>query len=245
MDMSKETEQKIGQLQLMEQNMQQFLSQKQTLQAQLSELDSALEELKSSENSYRIVGNIMVKVEKAKLTKDLTSKKEVAELRLRRGGGAVEAQRAQADVDARARPHALDLDLALQDVLLEVIDHVVAVVVEPVADLLGGVARVAVDPAHVRVAGLEAGAGAEVVGVVAGALLAHRVGHAGAAPGHRYAALHAIADVGAGEAVRARLVVQVAGLHADLTNAGSGWPAFVSGIAGARKHRHAIPLRRQ
>ena len=76
MNVSKETEQKIQQLQLIEQSMQQFLMQKQSFQTQLVETESALKELKNSEKAYKIIGNIMVSSKKADLEKDLKSKKE-------------------------------------------------------------------------------------------------------------------------------------------------------------------------
>ena len=80
--MNKETEEKIGKMQLLEQNMQNFLMQKQQFQSQLIELNSALEELGKSETSYKIVGNIMVLSNKDDLKKDIESKKEMAELRI-------------------------------------------------------------------------------------------------------------------------------------------------------------------
>ena len=80
--MNKETEEKIGKMQLLEQNMQNFLMQKQQFQSQLIELNSALEELDKSETSYKIVGNIMVRSNKDDLKKDIESKKEMAELRI-------------------------------------------------------------------------------------------------------------------------------------------------------------------
>lgn len=81
--MSKEDEQKISQLQLLEQNVQNFLMQRQQFQAQLSEIESALSELKDAKQSYKIVGNIMVDSSKADLEKDLKRKKEVIELRIK------------------------------------------------------------------------------------------------------------------------------------------------------------------
>ena len=80
---TKETEQKIAQLQLLEQNMQQLLAQRQQYQAQLLELDSALTELKDSKEAYKIIGNIMIKNTKEDLDKDLKSKKELIELRIK------------------------------------------------------------------------------------------------------------------------------------------------------------------
>ena len=84
MNISKETEQKIAKLQLLEQNLQNFLMQKQSLQTQLNEVAGAIEELnKSKGNVYKIVGNIMVASEKSSLEKDLNSKKELIELRIK------------------------------------------------------------------------------------------------------------------------------------------------------------------
>ena len=83
MDVSKETEQKIGQLQMFEQSLQTFLGQKQQFQIQLVEVESALNELETTEKAYKIVGNIMVETDKNELKSDLQSKKEVLELRIK------------------------------------------------------------------------------------------------------------------------------------------------------------------
>ncbi|MBT4824966.1 prefoldin subunit beta [Candidatus Woesearchaeota archaeon] len=74
---------KVNQLQMIEQNLQQLLSQRQQFQGQLVEVESALEELKKSEDAYKIVGNIMIKTAKDDLSKDLNEKKEKAELRVK------------------------------------------------------------------------------------------------------------------------------------------------------------------
>lgn len=79
----KETQDKIAKLQLIEQELQSFLMQKQNFQAQLVEIDSALKELDTSDEAYKIVGNIMVKSKKDDLVKDLKSKKEMVELRIK------------------------------------------------------------------------------------------------------------------------------------------------------------------
>ncbi len=83
MDVSKETEQKISQLQMFEQSLQNFLGQKQQFQVQLVEIDSALNELENTNKAYKIVGNIMVESDKKELKADLQSKKEIIELRIR------------------------------------------------------------------------------------------------------------------------------------------------------------------
>ena len=78
----KETQEKISQLQLYEQSLQNLLLQKQQFQAQANELNSALKELVETSKSYKIIGNIMVAVEKEELSKDLESKKATSELRV-------------------------------------------------------------------------------------------------------------------------------------------------------------------
>lgn len=85
MKLSKETQQKIAQLQLLEQNLQNTLIQKQTFQSQLLELENALEELnKTTEtSSYKIIGTIMISSKKEDLKKDLNSKKEILQLRIK------------------------------------------------------------------------------------------------------------------------------------------------------------------
>ena len=77
------SDEKVAQLQLLEQNMQQFLMQKQQFQMQLSEITTALENLKDTNNAYKIIANIMVSSKKEDLEKELQQKKEMLELRIK------------------------------------------------------------------------------------------------------------------------------------------------------------------
>lgn len=81
--MNKETEQKIKQLQILEQNLQNILLQKQTFQAQLLEIDNALNEIKTDKTVYKIVGPIMILSNKKDLEKDLNNKKNILDLRIK------------------------------------------------------------------------------------------------------------------------------------------------------------------
>lgn len=81
--MEKELQEKISRLQSIEQNVQQYVMQRQQFAMQQAELDSALRELENSEDSYKIIGNIMVKMPKDELKKDLGHKKEMIELRIK------------------------------------------------------------------------------------------------------------------------------------------------------------------
>ncbi len=73
---------KIQQLQLLQQNLQHILSQKQQLESQLVELDSALSELRLSEKAYKVVGKIMISMPPKELQEDLQQKKESLHIRL-------------------------------------------------------------------------------------------------------------------------------------------------------------------
>lgn len=83
MELSTKTQEQIQQLQLIEQNLQAFTSQKQHYLSQIMECDSALSELESSPVSYKIIGNIMVEVKAEDLKKELIEKKETSEIRLK------------------------------------------------------------------------------------------------------------------------------------------------------------------
>jgi len=68
----------------MQQNLQAVLIQKQQVELELSETEKALEELgkaADSEAIYKFVGNLLLKVEKGDMVKELTEKKELATTR--------------------------------------------------------------------------------------------------------------------------------------------------------------------
>jgi len=79
----KETEQTIAQLQLIEQSLQNLMSQKQQFQLKLVEIESALKEMESTTEIYKIVGPIMVLSKKEDILSELDSKKGVIELRIK------------------------------------------------------------------------------------------------------------------------------------------------------------------
>jgi prefoldin beta subunit len=74
---------KVSQLQLLQQNLQNIVLQKQQIESQISEFDSALTELNTSQTAYKIVGKIMIASSKDELQKDLSQKKEIIEIRLK------------------------------------------------------------------------------------------------------------------------------------------------------------------
>ncbi len=81
--MKQETQEKINQLQNLEQNINSMIAQKQQFQAQNMEIDNALSQIEGTEKVFRIIGNIMVASSKDNIKKDLDEKKELVELRLK------------------------------------------------------------------------------------------------------------------------------------------------------------------
>ncbi len=77
------TTSKVNQLQLLQQNLQNILLQKQQVESSLIELNSASAELQKTDKAYRIVGKIMIASPKEDLLSDINQKKEIAELRLK------------------------------------------------------------------------------------------------------------------------------------------------------------------
>ena len=72
MNIDKETQQKIQELQNYEQTLQGLLMQKQTFQIELNESENALSEItKSKDDVFKIVGNIMIKSNKESVEKEL------------------------------------------------------------------------------------------------------------------------------------------------------------------------------
>jgi len=77
-----EMQQRIQELQYLEQNLQQLLMQKQAFQLELNETLNALEEVtKADDEIYKVVGSIMIKAEKKNTIKELEDKKKILELR--------------------------------------------------------------------------------------------------------------------------------------------------------------------
>lgn len=79
-----ESENKIQEMQLLEQNLQNTFLQKQAFQMELSETQSALKEIeKSTEDVFKIIGQLMIKSDKKKIEEELTNKNKLLEIRLK------------------------------------------------------------------------------------------------------------------------------------------------------------------
>ena len=84
MNIDKETQEKIQELQSYEQTLSSLLMQKQAFEMELSETTNAAEEItKSKDDVYKLVGNIMIKSDKTAIEKELAQKKDLLALRLK------------------------------------------------------------------------------------------------------------------------------------------------------------------
>ncbi len=84
MNLDKETQEKIQELQSYEQNLSSLLMQKQAFQMELSETENAFEEItKSKDDVFKLLGNIMIKSNKSEVEKELKQKQELLALRLK------------------------------------------------------------------------------------------------------------------------------------------------------------------
>ncbi|MCK9596872.1 prefoldin subunit beta [Candidatus Pacearchaeota archaeon] len=75
---------KIQEMQILEQKLQNLILQKQAFQMELAETDSALEELeKAGDEVFKIIGQLMIKSEKSKIKEELLNKNKILELRIK------------------------------------------------------------------------------------------------------------------------------------------------------------------
>jgi len=84
MELDQETQEQIQELQILEQNLQSLIMQKQAFDLENNEAEIALKELeKTNQEVYKIVSNIVIKSNKEDLIKELKHKKELITLRLK------------------------------------------------------------------------------------------------------------------------------------------------------------------
>lgn len=78
-----ESDKKIQEIQILEQNLQNILIQKQSFEIELNENKNALNELENSEEEvYKIIGQLMIKTEKNKIKEELLTKEKLLTLRI-------------------------------------------------------------------------------------------------------------------------------------------------------------------
>lgn len=77
-------ENKLQEMQILDQRLQNTVLQKQSFQIELAETSSALEELeKAGDEVFKIIGQLMIKSEKSKMKEELENKKKILELKVK------------------------------------------------------------------------------------------------------------------------------------------------------------------
>jgi len=78
------SQEKIQELQFIEQTLSNLIMQKNVFHMELSETESALNEIdKSGDEVFKVIGQLMIKAEKGKIKEDLANKRKLIELRLK------------------------------------------------------------------------------------------------------------------------------------------------------------------
>ncbi|MDD5193431.1 MAG: prefoldin subunit beta [Candidatus Nanoarchaeia archaeon] len=84
MELDKETQEKIQEIQSYEHTLQNLLMQKQAFQFESNETGNAIEEVsKSKDEVFKIVGSVMIKTDSEKILKELKQKSEHLSIRLK------------------------------------------------------------------------------------------------------------------------------------------------------------------
>ncbi len=74
---------KIKELQMLEQQRQIFLMEKQSTEVEFNEVSNAIQELNNTNDEvYKIIGGIMVKSEKKNIIQELNDKKKILEIKI-------------------------------------------------------------------------------------------------------------------------------------------------------------------
>ncbi|MCK4553155.1 prefoldin subunit beta [Candidatus Pacearchaeota archaeon] len=76
--------QKIQEMQILEQNIQNLLLQKQAFDMELSETKSALKEIENAKDDiFKIIGQLMIKTTQSKIKQELLNKEKILSLRIK------------------------------------------------------------------------------------------------------------------------------------------------------------------
>jgi prefoldin beta subunit len=79
----KTSDSNLQELNFLEQNMQNILLQKQAFQMEISETTSALNEIKkSSDEVFKIIGQLMIKANKSEMISELENKEKLLKIKL-------------------------------------------------------------------------------------------------------------------------------------------------------------------
>jgi len=80
----KDQNESIQEMQLLEQNLQNLILQKQAFSMELSETQSALKEIENADDDvFKIIGQLMIKTDKSKTKEELSDKERIINMRVK------------------------------------------------------------------------------------------------------------------------------------------------------------------
>lgn len=83
MEITKEMNEEIQELQILEHSLHSLLMEKQSFQVELNEINNAMEELKKATGDvYKMLSGIMIQTSTESLNKDLLERKKILEMRI-------------------------------------------------------------------------------------------------------------------------------------------------------------------
>ena len=74
---------KIQEMQILEQNFHNILLQRQAFEMELSETEAALKEIEKSNEVYKLIGELMIKTDKEKVKEELSTKEKILSMRIK------------------------------------------------------------------------------------------------------------------------------------------------------------------
>lgn len=77
-----ETDKRTQEIQILEQNLQNLLYQKQAFQMELSETEAAKKEIEGSDEVFKIIGQLMIKTDKEKVKEENKKKEKLLNMRI-------------------------------------------------------------------------------------------------------------------------------------------------------------------
>ncbi len=73
----------LQEMQILDQNLNNMLLQKQAFQMELSETKAALDEIEKSQEIFKLIGGLMIKTEKEKAREELLAKEKILSMRIK------------------------------------------------------------------------------------------------------------------------------------------------------------------
>ncbi len=76
-------DEKIQEMQILDQNLQNLILQRQAFEMELSETEAAAREIEKSNEVFKLIGELMIKKDKEKVKEELSTKEKILSMRIK------------------------------------------------------------------------------------------------------------------------------------------------------------------